>query len=112
MRGRVPILSAALTALTVLGACATATPADTPADPAACEAAARTTTGKVTLRFDVTPGGAVENVRAVSATDPCFVAAAVEAARRWRYAPKVVDGRPVAQRGVETVLRFDPAPRD
>jgi periplasmic protein TonB len=52
--------------------------------------------GYVDLRFTITPRGTVTDI-AVVASDPAdiFNRAATEAVRRWRYDPRVVDGRPV-----------------
>ena len=58
------------------------------------------------LEFTITDHGSVENVVVVDSTDPVFDAAATVALSRWKYLPRVVDGRSVAQEGVRTVVRF------
>jgi protein TonB len=51
--------------------------------------------GRVTLRAVIAPDGGVESVEVFSSTNPLFNEAAVEAVRRWRYRPAVMNGRPV-----------------
>ena len=65
----------------------------------------------VTLRYDVTPEGEVVNVAAIEATDPCYAPHAMNAAREWRYQPKLVNGEPVFRRGVTVKVRFDAGER-
>ena len=62
--------------------------------------------GVVTLDFAVTKDGSTADVTAVASTSPVFEQAAVDALRQWRYAPVIVNDRPVAVRGVRTVIRF------
>ena len=58
--------------------------------------------GTVTLEFIVNPDGTVRNVRIVSANPPgVFEQAAITAALKWKFKPKVVDGKPVEQKGVQ-----------
>ena len=65
------------------------------------------TRGWVELEFTITPSGAVRDIDVVSA-EPAgvFERAASEALAAWRFRPRVVNGRPVAQRSTVT-LRFD-----
>lgn len=52
--------------------------------------------GYVDVQFTITAQGTVTNVAVVrSAPDDIFDRAAVDAVSRWRYDPRVVDGRPV-----------------
>jgi len=76
-------------------------------------AAARGIGGWVLLEFTVTTAGATRDVRVVDA-DPAgtFDRVAVKAVERFKYRPKVVDGRPVEQHGVQLVLEFDPTVRE
>ncbi|MGE4551578.1 MAG: energy transducer TonB, partial [Desulfovibrionaceae bacterium] len=53
-------------------------------------------TGVVELRFLVEPDGAVSEVEVVSARpEGIFEQAAIQAVRRWRFRPGLVQGRPV-----------------
>ena len=63
--------------------------------------------GWVQVQFTITPGGTVADAKVVDA-DPkgLFERAALEAISRWKYNPKVVDGRPMERRGVMVVLTF------
>ena len=52
--------------------------------------------GSVDVRFTITSRGTVENPAVISADPPnVFDRAAIDAVRRWRYDPRVVDGKPV-----------------
>ena len=64
--------------------------------------------GWVHLRFTVTTLGTVENVQVVDSDPPrTFDRAASRAVEKFKYRPKVVDGQPVEQHGVEIVITFD-----
>lgn len=64
--------------------------------------------GWVLLEFTVTTAGTTKDVRVVDSEPPrTFDRAAVRAAQKFKYRPKVVDGAPVEQYGVQLVLRFD-----
>ena len=73
--------------------------------------------GSVTLRFDVTATGVVENVGVVESTDAVFEDTAASALAQWTYLPRVAAGKRVATLNQQTVLRFQldnspvPAPR-
>jgi protein TonB len=61
--------------------------------------------GSVTMEFIVNPDGTVRNVRIVSANPPgVFEQAAITAALKWKFKPKVVDGKPVEQKGVQPMV--------
>jgi periplasmic protein TonB len=62
--------------------------------------------GSVLLRFDVGPDGLVSNPEILQSSHPLFNAAALRAAGKFRYKPRVVDGTAVATPGVQTVFRF------
>ena len=47
------------------------------------------------VRGDRRGAGSVESVEVVSSTNPMFNDAAVDAVRRWRYRPALMNGRPV-----------------
>ena len=57
--------------------------------------------------FTITPAGTVADAKVVDA-DPkgLFEKAALDAIARWKYNPKVVDGRAMERRGVGVVLTF------
>ena len=70
-------------------------------------AIARGLEGRVLVEFTISPIGTVEDPHIV-AFEPtsAFNAAALEAIRQWRYEPKRVDGRAVAQPGIRIVIPF------
>ena len=58
--------------------------------------------GSVKLEITVNPDGTVRDARVLSSNPRgVFDSAAVTAVLRWRFKPKVVDGQPVAQKGVQ-----------
>ncbi len=76
-----------------------------PTYPAA--AAARGLDGTVVVQFDVTAMGVVENVVVVESTNKKFNKAAIEAALRFKYKPRVVDGIPYGAKGLRQLFRFE-----
>lgn len=62
---------------------------------------------RVNLEFDVTPEGQVTNVRVVDSTDSCYERSAIRAAQRWKYNPKIVDGKAEPRLGVRTTIRYE-----
>lgn len=63
--------------------------------------------GYVIVEFTVNTLGAVENPVVVEANPPrTFDRAAIQAALRFRYQPRIVGGQPVAVSGVRTQLTF------
>ncbi len=72
-------------------------------------AAQRGIGGWVLLSFTVTASGAVTDVSVVDAEpEGLFERAAVRAAKRFKYRPRMRDGAPVDRPGVELLLRFEP----
>ena len=70
-------------------------------------AATRGIEGWVILRFDLTTTGATNNVRVVAAQPKnVFNDAAVRAVRKWKYRPKVLEGKALVTRGLEVKLVF------
>ncbi len=60
--------------------------------------------GFVTLSFDVTQDGSVENVDIIeSQPKRLFVRSARQAIEQWRFKPRVVDGQPVRQHACQTI---------
>jgi protein TonB len=58
--------------------------------------------GSVKLEITVNPDGSVREARVLESNPRgVFDAAAVTAVLRWRFKPRVVDGQPVAQKGVQ-----------
>jgi protein TonB len=64
--------------------------------------------GWVQVEFTITAAGTVADAKVVDA-DPkgLFDRAALEAIGRWKYNPKVVDGRAMERRGVQVQLTFN-----
>jgi protein TonB len=62
--------------------------------------------GHVQVQFTVTKYGTVEDVTVVESSDPEFEPTAILAVSRWKFMPRVVDGKRVAVRDVHTVIRF------
>jgi protein TonB len=63
--------------------------------------------GTCLMRFDVQPDGTVSEPTIVAdCTSSLFSRDAARAVARWKYNPKIVNGEPVTQRGIETVLDF------
>jgi TonB family protein len=62
--------------------------------------------GSVQLKFTIAKDGSTADVGVVSSTDSAFEDAAAKAVSQWRYAPRLVDGVPVAKEGVQTVIKF------
>lgn len=64
--------------------------------------------GYVVVEFTVNKRGRVEDPRVVEA-DPedMFDKAALEAARKFKYRPKTVNGEPVEVAGVRNIIRFE-----
>ena len=70
-------------------------------------AAARGLEGYVVLEYTVTPTGAVENVIVVESSDDIFEESAIHAIQRFKYKPRIVEGRPVHVHGVRTRVSFE-----
>ncbi len=70
-------------------------------------AMARGLEGRVLIEFTISRVGIVEDARVV-AFEPTsvFNKAALEAVKQWRYEPKRVNGKTVAQRGKQIVIPF------
>jgi periplasmic protein TonB len=64
--------------------------------------------GWVQFEFTITPAGTVKDVKVIdSEPKGLFEDAATKAILRWKYNPKVEEGRAVERRGIRVVLRFD-----
>ena len=65
---------------------------------------AKLSEGKVTIEFTISPSGAVINPMIINADPPeIFNAAALEAIQKWKFKPKIVDGKPTEQRAIQTI---------
>jgi len=62
--------------------------------------------GHCRIRFDVSPEGSPFNVSTTFCTSKILEKATVKSVQKWRFNPKIVDGRPVAMRGVENKVTF------
>lgn len=64
--------------------------------------------GYVVVEFTVTTSGAVKDTRVIEADPPnVFDHAAMEAAKKFKYKPKMVNGKPVEVAGVRNIIRFE-----
>ena len=71
------------------------------------KAARAGTEGWVQMKFDITPQGTVENVSVIKAKPRrIFNQNAKRALLKWKYRPKIVEGKPVAQPGQYVQLDF------
>ncbi len=62
--------------------------------------------GWVTVEFTISVTGAVKDPRVIDSTNSVFHRAALRAIRKWKYNPRVVDGKAVEQPGVQVTLDF------
>jgi len=70
-------------------------------------AASRGIEGYVVMEFTITETGTVTNIKVVEANPPgMFDRAAIKAMEKWKYKPKIVDGKPVSRHGVRNQLTF------
>ena len=63
--------------------------------------------GYCKVRFDVSPEGQPFNVEAYLCSTRSIKSATVKSVQKWKYNPKIVDGRPVARSGVESTIKFN-----
>jgi protein TonB len=63
--------------------------------------------GYVIVKFTVTTTGAVRDAVIVESTNAIFNRAAVQAASKFKYKPRLVDGQPVEVHDVHTKLTFE-----
>jgi protein TonB len=69
-------------------------------------AASRGLEGYVIVEFTVTRTGTTKDVHVVESTSSLFERAAVEAAGKFKYKPRVIDGEPVEVPGVRNKITF------
>lgn len=64
--------------------------------------------GYCIVSYTVTKSGATKNVHAVDCKPPgYFEDASVKAAEKFKYKPRVVDGQPIAVKGVRNKFKFE-----
>jgi periplasmic protein TonB len=61
----------------------------------------------VVLEFTIAADGTTKDIVVVESSDPRFNGVAVESLAKWRYNPKIENGRPVERRGVKTKITFE-----
>jgi len=62
--------------------------------------------GHCTLRYDVNSEGIPVNVIATKCTESIFESASVKSVKKWKYNPKIVNGRAIGRSGVESKVSF------
>ncbi|HFE39266.1 MAG TPA: energy transducer TonB, partial [Gammaproteobacteria bacterium] len=62
--------------------------------------------GHCDVRFSVSPEGAPFNVEAIFCTNNVFKRPSIKSVQKWKYNPKIVDGRAVARQGVRSTITF------
>ena len=62
--------------------------------------------GHCKVRFNVSPEGQPFDVQATYCTESLFKSASVRSVQKWKYNPKIQDGRPVGRTGVESKISF------
>lgn len=77
-----------------------------PVYPPGCETAAAASE-TVDLAFTITPTGAVVSERVTASSNECFDRAALNALKRWRFAPRTIDGQPRPAFEQQASFRFD-----
>ena len=63
--------------------------------------------GYCRVRFDISAEGQPFNVQTTTCTSGQLESATIKSVQKWKYAPKVHDGRAVSRSGLETTIRFD-----
>jgi protein TonB len=69
-------------------------------------AASRGLEGNCIVEFTVTRTGAVQDVAVVECTSSLFERASTQAALKFKYKPRVIDGEPVDVTGVQHLITF------
>ena len=70
-------------------------------------ASSRGLDGQVIVQFDVTAMGTVTNVVVIESSSRLFNRPAINAAKKFRFKPKVVDGVPQESHGVQRLFTFE-----
>ncbi|PHS37199.1 MAG: hypothetical protein COA91_10840 [Robiginitomaculum sp.] len=62
--------------------------------------------GHCKVSFDVSPQGQPFNVAATYCSSSVFRRASIKSVEKWKYNPKIVDGRSVSRKGVQSQITF------
>lgn len=62
--------------------------------------------GHCRVKFDVSPEGAPFNVETTSCSSSVFKSSSIRSVQKWKYNPKILDGRPTARKGVQSKITF------
>jgi len=62
--------------------------------------------GHCRVRFNVSAEGTPFDVQATYCTQSLFERATIKSVQKWKFNPKIVNGRPVAMRGVENQVTY------
>ena len=63
--------------------------------------------GYCKVRFDVSPEGQPFNIQTTVCTSRVLERSTIKNVQKWKYNPKIVDGRSVSRTGVETTIRYN-----
>ena len=63
--------------------------------------------GYCKILFDVSPEGQPMNVQTTLCTNSQLKSATIKSVQKWKYSPRIQNGRPVSRSGLETTIRFD-----
>ncbi|PHR94356.1 MAG: hypothetical protein COA69_01810 [Robiginitomaculum sp.] len=63
--------------------------------------------GHCTVRFSVSPEGQPYEVVVAYCSSSVFRRSSIKSVEKWKYQPKIVNGRSVARQGVETKITFN-----
>ena len=78
---------------------------EAPRFPARCASRAKATES-IMLSFTVSVLGTIENPQVLSSTNRCFNRAALQTLNRWRFNPRLENGRPTASRARTAIVKF------
>jgi len=59
---------------------------------------------EITVSFNVNAKGVVTGAKVVDSTNPEFIAATLEALKKWSFTPAIKEGKPVESRVVQTFV--------
>ena len=64
--------------------------------------------GFVVLKFDITEQGQVDNISVIQASPPqIFNSNAIQALRKWKYKPRIENGKAIRQKNLQVQLDFE-----